>query len=130
MTNSPPPSVTPPPLGVGDNNASSSSGVAGGNRGPPLSPTSIGSNGGSDSQVLQHGRVSGGGSGGSGGGSVSSAGSSSFGSGRDYTFSHLHAQSGQVKKNFLSSYFFVFFKIIHEINDAVKLINKSSDHVR
>ncbi|KAI9556303.1 putative nuclear factor 1 X-type isoform X3 [Daphnia sinensis] len=95
MTNSPPPSVTPPPLGVGDNNASSSSG-GGGSRGPPLSPTSIGSNGGSDSQVLQHGRGGGGSGGSSSGGPVSSAGSSSFGSGRDYTFSHLHAQSGQL----------------------------------
>ncbi|XP_059352320.1 nuclear factor 1 A-type-like isoform X2 [Daphnia carinata] len=93
MTNSPPPSVTPPPLGVGEN---SSSGGGGGNRGPPLSPTSIGSNAASDSQVLQHGRGGSGGGGSSSGGPVSSAGSSSFGSGRDYTFSHLHAQSGQL----------------------------------
>ena len=91
MTNSPPPSGTPPPLGE---NPSS-----GGGRGAPLSPTSIGGHsvvgsgngpgGGADSQqVLQHGR----------GGSGTSS-SSAFGSGRDYTFSHLHAQSGQVTRN-------------------------------
>lgn len=94
MSNSPPPSVTPPPLGVGDNSSS------GGGRGAPLSPTSIGHSvvgsgngaGGADSQVLQHGR------GGGGGGSSSSSSAAFGGSGRDYTFSHLHAQSGQVFK--------------------------------
>ena len=76
MNNSPPPSVTPPPL----ENPSASGGGSGGVRTAPLSPAvSAG-----DHHVIRGG-------GGSGGGS-----SGAFGSGRDYTFSHLHAQSGQV----------------------------------
>lgn len=83
MNHSPPPSVSSPPL-----ENSSASGRA------PLSPVVVSSGGGlgGDPHHQQQHR-----GGSSGGGPVVSS-SAAFGSGRDYTFSHLHAQSGQVWK--------------------------------
>jgi len=80
--NSPPPSVTPPLSGEPSSGGGGGSG--GGRTLAPLSPsqhsTSVAS---SVSESVLHGRS----------GTVVS---STFGSGRDYTFSHLHAQSGQL----------------------------------
>lgn len=79
MTNSPPPPVTPPPLAHDSNNPSRS----------PMSPSALGH---SASEMLQHARGA--------PTPTSNSNSSSAGSfGRDYTFSHLHAQSGQVTEH-------------------------------
>ena len=82
--NSPPPSVTPPLSGESSSGGGGGGGGGGGRTLAPLSPsqhsTSVAS---SVSESVLHGRS----------GTVVS---STFGSGRDYTFSHLHAQSGQV----------------------------------
>lgn len=90
MTNSPPPTVTPPPLGADGSSAANRS---------PLSPSSsIGH--GAEILHARSGPSGGGGGGGPNGpsatgpGGAPSSSSSSFG--RDYTFSHLHAQSGQL----------------------------------
>lgn len=75
-TNSPPPSGTPPL------SAEASSNGGHGRTPDPLSPTHAAVST-TPAESALHGRS----------GTVVS---STFGSGRDYTFSHLHAQSGQV----------------------------------